>query len=280
MSTFAFDETMRAGWTREGDGDDAGEGWRFELPGGWGQGRAVFGGLTVAAAASLALRVSGASGGGGDDERPLRTISSQLLRPLSAGGIEGRCRRLREGKNVTFLEVRLAQGGQEALVASVVLAKPRAGALVVPPAPRWEGPAVETLKDLPYVPGMMPECTQHIAYRWANGAYPYTGADEARFAGYCRLRVPYGGVEGLLGLLDAWPNPSVVMLKGPAAESTVSWTAHLLALPPPEAFDEGWFAFEYETICGAAGFHTIVGRLHAPDGALVGWTEQLLALFA
>ncbi|PID37906.1 MAG: hypothetical protein CSB49_08285 [Proteobacteria bacterium] len=121
MNSVAFDETMRAGWTH------GGERWSFELPSGWGQGRAVFGGLTVAAAASLALRIATRS------SARMNVRSARSARSCfapSPGAVEGRCRLLREGNNVSFPEGRLAQEGKEALVASVVLAKRREGALL------------------------------------------------------------------------------------------------------------------------------------------------------
>jgi hypothetical protein len=40
-----------------------------------------------------------------------------------------------------------------------------------------------------------------------------------------------------------------------------------------------WFSFSYETVAGKDGFHTAMGQLHAADGTLVGFTEQLVAIF-
>ena len=56
----------------------------------------------------------------------------------------------------------------------------------------------------------------------------------------------------------------------------MTWTAHVLQVP--EHFD-AWFQFEYEAMAAREGFHTVAGRLFAPDGTLVGWTEQLVAFF-
>ena len=36
---------------------------------------------------------------------------------------------------------------------------------------------------------------------------------------------------------------------------------------------------EYETVVGERAMHTIVGRLRSPDGRLIGWTEQLVAVY-
>ncbi|MEQ8273766.1 MAG: thioesterase family protein [Deltaproteobacteria bacterium] len=256
-----LDRTLRDRWSRE---DDA---WTFTMPEGWGQGRSVFGGFTAAAAVALAHRDAG-------DDRRLRTVSMQLIRPTKPGPTKGRCTVVREGANVRFVEVRLAQDDADVAAVSAVFVAPRAGSTDAPPLPAWDGPDVESLVDLPYIEGVIPEFTQHVQMRWADGLPPFSNGKEARFRGYCRG--PFGDAEGLVALLDVWPSPSLALLSGPAPASTVSWTAHLLEVP---ADFERWFRFSYETVAGRDGFHTSVGALHDADGRLVGWTEQLVAVF-
>ncbi len=259
-----LDATLRDRWRRDGDA------WHLEMPEGWLQGRSIFGGLTAAVGASLAYRHLD------DPDRALRTISTQLLAPTVPGPVVGRATTLREGKNATFCEVRLRQGDQEVMVAHAVFAKPRDSALHVAGPPRPETVDVDTLADLPYLPGIIPEFTQHAQMRWAAGSPPYTGATDPRFVAYLRYRVPLADAEGMLALLDTFPSPSLSMMKTPAPASTVSWTAHLLRMPVQS---DGWYTFGYETVAGADGFHTVVGHLWGPDGALVGYTEQLVVIF-
>ena len=259
-----FDESLRQAWTR--DGDD----WTFDIPEGWGQGRAVFGGVPAAIGAALARGVV-------PENRMLRTMSLQLLRPTSPGPVRGSCELLREGKSVSFVRVTLTQEAGVTMIANFTFTMPREEAMRVEAAPRFEGPAVETLLDAPYIPGFMPEFLQHLQMRWASGGAPFSASKEAHFTGYFRFRVPTGGAEGLLALLDVWPSPSLSLLKKPTPASTVTWTAHILELPSDFG---GWFAFEYETVAGAHGMHTSLGRRHGPDGRLLGWTEQTVAVFA
>lgn len=259
-----FDQSLRAQW-READGE-----WRFTLPEGWGQGRTVFGGLAAAVAAALGLRTVG-------PDWALRTINAQFLRPTTAGEVTGRFALHRTGKGTSFAEVRLAQGGEATVIAQLVFVRPRDGAVRVAAAPFREARPAEAVPELPYIPNVTPEFTRHFGLRWASGGFPFTGQAAAAFTGYCRLKVPFGDAEGMLALLDAWPCPTLTTLKAPAFASTVMWTAHLMAAPGD---CDGWFGFEYDTVVGAQGFHTAVGRLFAPDGALVGWTEQLVAVFA
>ncbi|MFT7583040.1 MAG: acyl-CoA thioesterase [Myxococcota bacterium] len=258
-----IDRNLRDQWKQDGDV------WRMTLPEGWMQGRAVFGALTTAAAAGLAIRATGG-------ERAVRSVGAQLLGPVLPGPLTGLCNVLREGKNVTFVEVRLQQADKTLAVIQVVLVNPRAGSVTIAPAPRWEGLAPDASKEMPFISGMTPEFTKHLQVRWATGNFPFTGEDEAKLTGYCRTREPSSGVEGLLALIDVWPCPTLSTLTKPAFASTVTWNAHIIEVPDDLS---GWFAFEYTTIVGRDGFHTAAGRLHAPDGRLVAWTEQLYAIF-
>lgn len=258
-----FDRSLRDRWSSSANG------WHFDLPSGWRQGRSVYGGLTVAAAASLALRqVAGL--------RSLRALTAQLVRPVSPGVLHGSLRIIREGKTLSFVEVGLLQQEREVAAVSMAFAAPRAGSLPIAPSARFQGPEPESLVDIPYVAGVTPECTQHLALRWASGGVPFSGSAQARLSGYCRFRVPAGDVEGIIGLLDAFPSPSLSVLRAPAPSSTVTWTAHIFDVP---AELDDWFAFRYETIAGRSGFHTVAGHLYAPDGQLVAWSEQLVAIF-
>ncbi len=271
--TAAIDARLRERWFQLEDArpESSGSIWRFDMPEGWAQGRSAFGGLTVAAAVSLARRNVDAS-------RVLRTVSTQLMRPAVPGPITGRFTLLREGKSVTFAEVRLSQNDSEVAVVSAVFGVPREQAMVVEPTARFEGKGPEDGLELPYVEGVTPEFTQHVAMRWVEGTPPFMSSPSPRFVGHCRFRCPAGGEEGMVALLDVWPSPTLSMMSKPAFASTVTWTAHLLE--PPPTTQEGWFGFEYETIRGGAGFHTAVGKLYSPAGELIAFTEQLVAVFA
>lgn len=264
MSEFRFDRSLRERW-RETD-----DGWRFTLPDGWLQGRTVFGGLTTAAALGLASRRLEA------DWIP-RTLNVQFLRPTVAGEVAGHFTVHRAGKGTTFAEVRLEQGGATTLIAQIVCVRPRASTADVVAAPFRGGKPPDDAAELPYLPGITPEFTRHLAFRWADGTFPFSSHDRASLTGYCRMRVPFGDVEGMLALIDGWPCPTLSTLKAPAFASTATWTVHLIEIPTAT---DGWFGYEYDTVVGQHGQHTAVGRLFAPDGRLVAWSEQLVTVFA
>lgn len=258
-----FDASLRTLWR------ESGEGWTLDLPSGWMQGRTVYGGLTAAVAGGLArLHIDG--------DRKLRLAQMQLMRPLSPGPIEGRVQVQREGKYASFVAVDVLQGGELATRATYVFARPRPGSTEIAVSPAWSGPDPETLPSLPHMPGVTPELVKNVDLRWARGELPYSQSESSSFQAYCAFREPAGGFEGVLGLLDIFPAPSLMRLASPVPASTVTWTAHVLNAPDRI---EGWCRFEYETVVGTGGMHTVVGRLYGEDGQLLGWTEQLVAVY-
>jgi len=230
----------------------------------------VFGGLSSALALSLARRDL-------EEDWAPRSASIQFARPLAPGRVVASRQELRRGKSTRFFRVELFDhDGESALVASLVFGRARNEAMRVA-GPTWtDAPDPETLQDLPYIEGVTPEFTKHVAFRWVDGAFPYSGADQAKFRAYARFRAPAGGPEGLLALLDVWPCPSLSVLSKPAAASTVQWTAHFVDVPERL---ESWLAYEYETVAGEGGFHSARGQLFAPDGRLLALSEQLVAVF-
>ena len=234
------------------------------------QGRSTFGGLTAAAMAALARNAEP------DLERALRSASTQLLAPVLPGPTQGEAVVLRHGRNITFIEVRLLQSDSLVARSTMVFAKPIASTIELPPPPM---PAIgdpESFPALPYIEGVTPEFTKKVDMRWADGRPPFMGATQAAITGVFRYRVPLGDAEGVLALLDTYPSPALSLAKRPCPASTVTWTAHLLAIPT--SFND-WFTLRYEAVMGVHGVHTVTGRLYDGTGTMVGWTEQLVAVF-
>ncbi len=255
--------SLRERWTR----DEAG--WSFEFPSGWNQGRSIFGGLSAAAAVALGHRNV-------NPDRELRTITIHLFRPMNHGLVRGSVQVLREGRNISFIEVILSQNDKKVAQATLVFVITRPEGLAVEANARPAQPFQDDLPSVTRESGFIPEFVQHVDMRWAEGSPPFSGAEQARFEGYCRFRVPAGNAEGLVALLDVWPCPSLSCLDGPAPASTVSWTAHLIQTPDDLS---DWCYYTYETIVSGGGYHTSCGHMYGPDGALIGWTEQLVAIY-
>lgn len=259
-----LDASLRDAWTQHGDHAS------ITIPEGWMQGRSTFGGLTAAVMAALARNAET------DTDRALRSASVQLLAPVLPGETRGEATVLRRGRNITFVEVRLLQAGTLIARSTMVFAKPIPSAIEIAPPPMPEVGPPDSFFPLQYIEGVTPEFTKKVDIRWAQGRPPFMGGTESAITGLFRYRVPLGGVEGVLALLDTYPAPVLSLLDKPSPASTVTWTAHPLAIP--SSFDD-WFTLRYETVTGSRGLHTVTGRLYDSAGTMIGWTEQLVAVF-
>lgn len=278
MSAVGFDEALD-GLALDGLALEGGRG-RALVPEGWGQGRSAFGGLVAA----LALR---AMRGAVEQGRPPRSLLTVFTAPVEPGELAVEVRRLRRGGSVTHAEARLVQGGELRASAFGVFGAGRASALEVAPPPRPEAPGPDGLDELPFVPGVTPDFTRHLAYRWALGAPVFSGRGRREMGGWCRLRDGRGAAteERLLALVDAWPAAVLSRLDRPAPASSLTWAIEFLQPPAPAATaisDQAgdWWFYRSETEAAAAGYAHESAALWDPSGRLATLSRQAVAVFA
>ena len=242
-----------------------------DFPDSWLQGRSVFGGLQVATLVDAMGRRAEAG-------RYLREIHVRFLAPVAAGPASVLARVLRSGKAFTQIEGSILQNGSPACLAWASYAAERPGSLLQEAAPRPPTRPVEECVALPFIPGLTPTFTQHLEYRFAEGAFPFSGAQRGGFGGWCRLRVPSSHPAVPLVLMDAWPPPASPLARAPHPASTVSWSAHLLATHPVDP--AGWWYFRADLVEACGGNASHLGHLWTPEGALGAHESQLVAMFA
>lgn len=247
----------------------------LSLPEGLGQGRAVYGGYVGALAVTAMARRA-------TPGRPLRSVHLDMLEPLRPGPAELEVEALRAGRHVEHLRASLRQGGRLAALAVGAFGAGRESQLALPsPArPDFEPPAA--LMAMPYIPGLVPEFTQHLDYRWAAGGLPYSGHERAELGGWCRiagLRRPMDAA-GLIALLDAWPAPVLALASRPVPASTLSWTTYLSgALPRPDQAPDAWWAFEAHSTLSDEGYADMTGTLWDETGHCVARVHQSVTVF-
>lgn len=255
-------DTLKDIWQRSADDDDL----HCEVPERWTQGRSLFGGLSAAAAAAAASSLTA---------RPLRTMQAQLLGPISPGPMRARSRLLREGKTTTFVQTELHQEDKLRATFSFIFVQPRTQSKHIPGpvSPGWGAP--EEADAMPYLPGLTPEFTQHLEFRFAHGAMPFQGGEVAEFGGFVRFRESaQTSVLHQIALMDAWPCPTLSVLQKPVFASTVTWSAHFLAPSAP-----GFHQFHYKTTAADGGFSTATGHMWDSKGTYVGFSEQTVVVF-
>lgn len=247
-----------------------------DVPTGWGQGRATYGGLV---AAMLLARAEALVD---DPARSLRTANVVFVGPVSPGPatIEGEV--LRAGSSASTVAARITQAGEVRATLIGVFGQARDTSIVVPaqhPAPAL--PAPEEVDAVPYVEGLMPEFFQHVELRFATGAPPFTGADAGAFGGWMRFREPpqaFGDRE-LVALTDAWPPAVAPLLSGPAPMSTLSWTIDLVGEPVGACDPAAQWQYDVRTLVADGGYAQSSARVWDASGQLRALSRQTIAYF-
>lgn len=247
-----------------------------EIPEGWAQGRATFGGLVAAMLyEQLAAQV--------DPDSTLRSITFSFVAPVAAGPVSLQGSVLRAGRSVSQVEARMEQDGQVVLAAFASFGSSRDSSIHVPAdtAPHFVAP--EELQPLPYIEGLVPEFTQKFDYRISAGDMPFSGSASNRFGGWVRFRGEEAAtrrveIGHLLALIDAWPPAVLPMLKQPAPASSLTWTLEFME-PLPEATCGDWWQYLADVEQAADGYAVAQARLWSPAGKPVAFSRQTVTVF-
>lgn len=244
------------------------------FPEGWGQGRAVYGGL-VAGVMMAHLQATVAEG------LPARSMSLSFVGPVEPGPAEFNTQILRRGKSVLHVLCQVVQGGEVRCAMLAAFGNRRASDIIVSAEIMPRSPEPETCVAMPYVPGVMPEFTEKFEYRWVDGAMPFTGADKGILGGWLRLNGDTGvaDVALLLALIDAWPPAVLPMYSRPAPASSMTWTVDFLASDDVLG-SPAWWRYRSEAQAAHEGYAFTSAKMWADDGRLVALSRQAVTIFA
>jgi hypothetical protein len=294
----SFDDA--AALTRQGPGR-----WSAHAPADWLQGRTTFGGLIAAYATAAAQELMSQAAEPAEPAQPaqpdqpdqpdqpaesaqparsIRSLDVAFVAPLGAGPIQVEAQVLSAGTAVSQLTVDLrAADGTLGSRVHIVTGAARASRIVVPsPAPdlRVATDDPETAGvQFPYLDGVTPVFTQHLAIRWCGEWFPFTGSgpEGAVIRSWVQHRTAATGLGAVVALMDACPPTVLPLASGPAPASTVRWSCQLVAHVPDDAARR-WFWCEAETVHSSDGYAVEQSRLFL-DGVLVGWSEQLVTVY-
>lgn len=245
-----------------------------DIPAGWAQGRATFGGL-VAALMQTHLEQTVAAG------RPLRSAAISFVGPAASGPVSLHSTLIRSGKSALQAECRAVQGDQVVAILLAGFGQARESRIGVAAAPAPAFKSVDDSPRLPWLPGITPEFTQHFEFAWSHGDLPFTGSSKGEIGGWVRLREAAGLTTGaalIMALVDAWPPAPVPLYQGPAPASTMTWT---LDLPPldQQAQAGDWWQYEARTVAAAEGYAVTRASLWTSGGVLAAVSQQHVAIF-
>jgi acyl-coenzyme A thioesterase PaaI-like protein len=250
----------------------AGEGAAtLDVPEDWLQGRTLFGGLQavvgLAAMRSLA------------PEAPLRSLQVTFLAPVPGGMVQARARILRSGKSATHVEARIVEGDNTLAMMVGVFGLPRPSAVALRP----QQPVVTPDQpfDLPFVPGVAPNFTQHFKARWIVGGRPWSGIAKPDSVIELAMRDEGNATEShVIAMADFLPPIALSYLKTPVAAASLTWMLELLtedvsslALPL-----DGW-RIDATMTAAHSGYINQSSTLWGPGGVPVALCRQTMVVF-
>jgi len=246
----------------------------IELPAGWAQGRAFFGGFSAALAAQFILKQF-------PFEYHLRSMSISFVAPAEPGEAELSYRILREGKSVIQIAVELQQQGQVMLSCLASLGKARNSIVKVTGE---AAPDLKTINDGPELPeaDIVPEFAKNFDYRITSGGMPFSGQPGRTFGGWIRFREEQQQLTTatILALVDAWPPAVLPHLKSPAPASSLTWTIEFPDTPLQDFSSHDWFQYEAFIEHAEHGYGHSRAGLWSEQGELLAMSRQTFTVFA
>lgn len=246
----------------------------IQLPEGWAQGRALFGGFSAALAAQFLLQQFAA-------DYHLRSLAISFVAPAAPGAAELSYRILRQGSSVLQVAVDLRQNGEVMLAGLASMGKARVSTVKVTGE---QAPDLKTINDGPGLPDadIVPEFAKNYDYRITAGGMPFSGQPGRTFGGWIRFRHEQQTLTtaAIISLVDAWPPAVLPHLNKPAPASSLTWT---IEFPDRELNDfntHDWYQYQAFIEHAADGYGHSRAGLWSAQGELLAISRQSFTVFA
>lgn len=248
---------------------------RWQVPEGWRQGRGAFGGIVVGALVRAVLAVED------DPRRVFRSVTAEIVGPVSSGEATVRVELLRRGNAISAVRAWLVQGTADEVLAHavVVLGADR------PDTPTWresELPWTSPWSEVAAVhmpPGLAPEFTQHFEYR-PTGPLPFSGHPRAEAAGFIRANAVGDSRDAaiLIAHADAYWLAGITRFEGPRPAATLAFTLHAHGDLRGVDLEREPLYHSAHSAVASAGYTGETRQLYAPNGDLLAENHQLIAI--
>ena len=242
-----------------------------DVPEDWLQGRTLFGGLQAIVGLAAMRTVA--------PKAPLRSLQVTFLAPVPGGPVHATARVLRSGKNTSHVEGRIVDGDNTLALMVGVFGLPRASAVTLRP----QQPSVTSEKpvELPFVPGVAPNFTQHFKARWLAGGWPWSGIQKPDSVIELGMRDRGNATEShVVAMADFLPPIALSYLKTPVAAASLTWMLELLtedvssvSLPL-----DGW-RIDATMTAAHGGYINQSSTLWGPGGVPVALGRQTMVVF-
>jgi len=241
----------------------------LDVPEDWLQGRTLFGGLQAVVGLAAMRSVAPAA--------PLRSLQMTFLAPVPGGPVHARARILRSGKSTTHVEGRIVDGDDTLAHMVGVFGQPRTSAVALRP----QQPAVTAANtiELPWVPRVTPNFTQHFKACWIVGAPPWSGIAEPDNVIELAMRDSGNATEShVLAMADFIPPIALSYLKTPVAAASLTWMLELLPEDVGSLPLEGW-RVDAQMTAAHSGYINQSLMLWGPGGVPVALGRQTMVVF-
>lgn len=249
---------------------DSGGAWA-DVPPGWTQGRALFGGLVAALAAdAMALKVA--------EKRSLRSLMANFVAPAPDGKLAVRTDVLREGRAVVQTRADVMDGDKVCCAATAAFGGSRPGVSVPASAPFSPLPR-DSVPSLDEATRPLPSFLRNFDIRWTGGGVPMSGTGDRTTSMWVRHKCDMSAfpVAKIVAIADMPPPVVLSHYQKPAMASTLSWSLEFLV--PPEEVTSDWFYLDYTLEAAANGYSQQSGNVFDEDGTLVAISRQCMVYF-
>lgn len=231
---------------------------------------AIHGGYVAAIAAQTMTEILA-------DDRSLRTLHVQFVRPPQPGDVVIEHEIVSSGRTTTFLRTLVRQEGKAVLAMSVIAAAPRAG-LEFDELPRPALAGTTPPPGLERYTGPNPGGhLEQFDFRLEPGLTMYGEHGVARVAGWLR---PVGPNETLsipwmVCAADFMPPSVLFRIGNPVPAASVEMSVHLLDDEPSASVPQGEYIFaEMRSAISSGGFCVEDGTFWSPAGTLLATSRQ------
>lgn len=212
----------------------------------------------------------------GEADRHIRSLTVHYFDAPHEGEMEIETTIERSGGSITNASARMTQDGRNLGVALGVFSQHWTGPDFFDATPP-EIPPIEDAFKVPHEGPNIPPFLGNFDMRWAMGAAPYSGADEALIGGWFRMDEPQVADDIVVATyMDAWPPVMFPIVTEPIVAPTLDLTIHFRReLPLADLDPEDFLIGRFYSHMSHDGFFEEDGELWAADGRLLAQSRQL-----
>jgi acyl-CoA thioesterase len=248
------------------------KGWRAVVGDDWSQGRATFGGM-VTALGNEAMRCLV------PPDRQLRELETVFVGPTLAGSVYVEADVLRVGRAVTVARARVWSEERIAATVTGIYGAARSATLSIAPVIATGVHPVENLPLPEARANAGPAFLKHFDFRWAEGAWPFSGSTLRKSKTYVRHRDTGALTEShVAALVDCIPSVILQMMSTVVPSSSLTWTVQFIKHDFSFAPD-AWWRIDAEVDAAEDGYSCESCVVLDPSGAPAAFSRQMVAVF-